>query len=195
MTPTEAQSSSMGKVIELERYRETSGRSLPSGQPVQVDGTLAHAQPSPGETARALSELYPGSSSNSLLEIALKHIEDGFHICERVLDMLLEDETFHADLEAMRLGPIFVELFCCREIGEGFANTADSLINALRSCKANSLTREQILVIRDTLEALYQSPALTFDASLLLVEKLNNVDLDTEPELNAIAELDAASDP
>jgi hypothetical protein len=109
--------------------------------------------------------------------------------------MLIEDEIFHADLEAMRLEPIFVELFCCREIGEGFANTVDSLINALHSCRTSSLTRDQMLAIRAALEALYQAPALTFEASLLLVEKLNDANFDTEPELNAIAELDEASDP
>lgn len=136
--------------------------------------------------ARPVSELYPGLSNDSVLHNALTTTSQGIAICSTALELFRAGRHMDADLECMRLPAIAAELFCCRSIGEGLANASDALMTSLRLLAGGPMEAEQILAIKTCLETMHDSPAMSFEESLEVVDILEDSGLRTEPSLGAL---------
>lgn len=182
------------QIIELAKYAKTrvaSGASPEVAQDLQqlsvASGTVS-TESKWREERRAISEFYPGLSDSSLLQRAMQLMADALGICQRVLEHLEGEDVIEADLECMRLKSVLVELFCCREIGEGYANTIDALLTGVRRFKDGPMERAQVLAIRECLHKIYDAPALSFDESFALIDLLEEAGFLTEPDLSGLAD-------
>jgi hypothetical protein len=104
-------------------------------------------------------------------------------------------DPISADDKMNRLLPVLKELFCCRELGEGFAATINSLICCVQNQGDAIWTGTQLKRFMDVLDSIRSEPYLQFESALTHIECLEAVGLLAEPrELEALSDwLDAQS--
>lgn len=169
----------MATITDLQEYSQTKF----AKSSLAANASVRDVDQRSNEGSRPISELYPGLEDSSLLNQAQRMASEALGICDNALVLIREDDLVQADIEIMRLVPIATELFCCRAIGEGFANLADTLLTSLTMLEGDTLNVQQLIAIRSGFEELYDSPGLSFDDSLGLSDRLEAANLRTSSDL------------
>jgi len=87
----------------------------------------------------------------------------------------------------LRLQVLLPELFCCREIGDGFGAIVNALKYSFANASGNLFTRGQLETIVRVLSTLSNEPFLRFETAVDLISDLEDSGLDVDPPV--IAEL------
>ena len=130
-----------------------------------------------------IEEIYPASKDvRPELGTAINLLNEATVYADSALEFLDNDAPMRSDDSLMKAHAVLPELFCCRSIGDGFANVIISLFHAIANANGNVLNRDQIFVIRKCLYRLKSEPFLSFEDSLGLVTHLEDNGLSIEPE-------------
>lgn len=73
------------------------------------------------------------------------------------------------------------ELFCLREIGDGFATVANALLSAVENLPGGMATMEQLHAIRQRCVRIQVEPYLSTADADVQVDRLERAGLQTEP--------------
>jgi hypothetical protein len=171
---------------------------------VQEDGTQIDARAGkPKSNVEFLSEsstpttrlgtedLYPDPATRSVpLHAALTLLYEAQVCLRSALDDRRAGDTLSADDQVCKFAAIMPELFCCREIGDGFALSVTSMFHAVQNRHGLPLEEKHILSLLFLLQFLRHNVFCTFESALDATEKLTTSGLHTDPPvLTPIGEL------
>lgn len=128
-----------------------------------------------------LEQLYPASAElNTSLSKVLILLSQCLQRVDRAIDYYRNGDAILADDQTHHLLVLLDELFCLREISEGFASVVNGCTNAIRNMHGEPIQEDGLLALNSCLLALKKKPLISFDDSLELVERLENADLNTD---------------
>lgn len=138
-----------------------------------------------------IDALYPSAPGIiSPLGLALEHLKEAITDTEIAEELLVDRDLIRADDRMQLVHARLYELFAQRDIGDGFGAVINACLSGLENTLGESLRVDQIQTIRFCLWKLRQQPLIDFDASVVLVGKLEKCGLRVQPEtMEAIADL------
>ena len=117
-----------------------------------------------------------------LLQAARKYLNEAMESAKR-------EDWFASDNAMMLFENLLPELFCCREIGDGFGLIINDL-NVILKNKYQPFNLSQISIIYNVVTSLYHRPFLDFDQALDKIEVFRKNGLNPDiAELDALAEI------
>ena len=182
----------MADIIRLDIYREQATPSPTNFDPqVQVKDELdTGSRASEGQFVRP-DRLYPLGDSKTLdLQQALKLISEAKSHLSEALRSTDENDRVGSELEMQHLKPLMAELFCHRNIGEGFATTISCIFYSIYNNGALEFTRDQIIAINLAIKKISEDPFIKYDKALDLTDGLEEVGFAVEPsEFEGLADI------
>ena len=129
-----------------------------------------------------IDHLYPASSETrpDLLK-ALRLMADAVSALESARAACARNNEIDADRYVQRLQMMLEDLFSCRKLGDGYANTINSIHFSLINQHGKPLTARQISAVWRTLKELRAHPFMGFEDSLQLVDGLSDTELEVTP--------------
>jgi hypothetical protein len=95
---------------------------------------------------------------------------------------LLDSDPIASDDAMNHLTPLLTELFCCREIGQGFSSVSNALLCAVQNHATERWQRHQLIAVARELSGLRAEPFLRFENAIDAVERLESAGLVPEPK-------------
>lgn len=114
------------------------------------------------------------STSLSSATILLK---EGIDYLDAIIKLIDDEEMLGAHDTLMLFRRLLPELYCCRDLGEGFEEIVRSVNMAAENIGDGNLDREQAVAIRFILRILQREPFIKYDAALDRVIQLDQVGL------------------
>lgn len=180
-----------GELEHLQDYRRKGSRdnatAMPrtSGvllKPAVAEWTIKASDPEEGAIrAFKTEDLYPGEDAASSLNTALRLIDSAQERLHSAVEYFEAEQYIEADLEAMQVRPALIGLFCCRSLGDGFANVIDGMLNGLRRLAGDALDLAQLAATQRCMDLLRQSPFLSFEESMQVIRILEEAGLKPYP--------------
>ena len=164
---------------------------LPIAPQVRVTGVEAmEVEPSSGQQI-STEQLYPGREGlSSELDTALRLLAMGEERVQEALMALRNGEPIPADHALQRLQAMLPELFCLRELGDGFGMIVNALIWSFQNLDGSLLGEPQVRGVAQALKTLRTEPFTTVNAAVDLVTCLENIGFVTEPpQMDILADL------
>jgi len=129
------------------------------------------------------NDLYPLSAElNHVLSRALNLLQEGVRHLDDALSALLEDDdAISSDDALQRFQALLPELFCCRDLGDGFGVIVSSTYHALRNLFGTPLNENQLRTVRSIVQRLYTEPYIAFDEAVDEINSLEEVGLEVTP--------------
>jgi hypothetical protein len=126
-------------------------------------------------------ELYPANDFNYVLSSAIKLLSEGIeHIGEAILT-LRDGDLILSDDAVQRFQALLPELFCCRNIGDGFGTIINALYHAMNHRGTNPFSEKQLSAIRKALLKIHSEPYIGYEESVEEVMSLEAAALEVDP--------------
>lgn len=135
---------------------------------ISIDQLYHAEEGSRPDLIRALSIMANGIEA---LELSRRAIQDG--------NLMLADQFL------LSFQSLLPDLFGCRKIGDGFANTINAIHFAFVNRKGKPLTFDQTNLLWRIMKELRNGPFLSFDMSLEFVSQLEDASLAVYPSILA----------
>jgi hypothetical protein len=123
-----------------------------------------------------LSELYPLTHElKPELGAAISLLEEGINHIDVAINMIIENDIISSDDAIQRFQALLPELFCCRNLGDGFGAIVTSIFNSLTNLEGVPANLEQLEVIRKITARILTEPFIVFDEAvdeIMLFEKV-----------------------
>jgi hypothetical protein len=129
------------------------------------------------------AELYPVRAAFSIEHItALRLLGLAIGRTKRALDALSQsDDILAADIEIQKIQVLLPELFCCRELGDGFGTIVNAFMSAFEVLQGDTLSAAQLRMLAQVFQLLREQPFLGTDEADRQIEKLESVGLNPYP--------------
>ncbi len=172
----------MKNVIRL--HKETTGNPDSGDTGIEIDNSsirFSASTPRIPEEYISSEELYPANDFNYVLSSAIKLLSEGIeHIGEAILrvrdgDLILSDDA------VQRFQALLPELFCCRNLGDGFGTIINALFHAMNHRMTHPFSEKQLIAIRKTLLRIHSEPYIGYEESVEEVMSLEAAGLEVDP--------------
>ena len=128
-----------------------------------------------------LEQLYPASAElNTLLSRAYILLGQALQRLDRAIDYCRSGDPILADDQVNHLRVVLDELFCARELSEGFASVVNACSNGIRNLHGAMAEEKQLLALNSCVLALRKKPLISFDASLEMIDRLEASGFDVD---------------
>ncbi len=112
-------------------------------------------------------DLYPlRGKLNPILASAIRLIEEGIDNLNEAIKALSEDDLISSDDSLQKFQALLPELFCCREIGDGFGSMISSIHHAINNSTDDFLNEKQLKAIQKILRRIYSEPYISYDEAV-----------------------------
>jgi len=129
-----------------------------------------------------LDDLFPTREfGNKRLTNALALLDRAVEHIDHAIQLSNSDDCVGADDEFQRLGVLLPELFCCRDIGDGFGSVVNGLWSALQNLQGKAASPQQLVAFGHILRKIRNEPLLSEDTAVELLVSLEERDLTVEP--------------
>jgi hypothetical protein len=142
---------------------------------VQQEGIVERA------SVISIDEIYRAPEVSIELGAALRLLRETISNCGEALSALEKGEPIEADAAMLRVRVELPELFCCRAIGDGFAEIINAVQSVFENLNGELFTAGQVEAVRKALIAIRNEPRMPFDKSLSHVSTMEEMGLKTEP--------------
>jgi len=142
-----------------------------------------------------VADIYPDLSAGSSLAIVFKVVPDVVARLHLARESLVQENLIAADDNVCHARALLTELFCCRDLGDGFGMLINGLMIAFENRRGIPLEATQVQSVVSSLERLLREPALDVNDAADELLALDSSGLQTDPaELDALADLDRGED-
>ena len=132
---------------------------------------------------------FPKGDSPTLLSSALRLIDDSMNLINDAKGQLEGGSEILADDLVVHFQRLLPELFCCRDLGDGFGIVVVSMFHGMNNENGMPLDRVKIQVLYATLYLLRREPYMNVDRAVELVGLMEDKGFRIEPsELAVLAE-------
>lgn len=154
---------------------ELSPRKPPRSEGVVTDGIVMRAP------VISIDDIYRAPEAGTKLSTVLRLLREGVSNCNEALSALANDEPIEADALMLKVRTTLPELFCCRDIGDGFAEIINAVQSAFENLDGRMFSSDQVRAVKSVLAAVRNEPRMSFEKSLGHVSTLEDVGLKSEP--------------
>lgn len=136
-----------------------------------------------------LSDLYPVESlAPPHLHTALRLLGEGVKYLDDALSLHDEKDIVESDDRVQQLQQLLPELFCCRELGDGFAALILGIFHALQNQRGQPLTRDQVEGVRLALFRLREHPFMSLARAEEHLKAVDATEMNTFSERFSVIE-------
>lgn len=168
------------EIIDLADYKRTHQPLEQTFQAVVRRNDAIEIDPPANETR--IDDLYAGDTPIAqLISQARKLLAKCDAHAKMALRNTSDGDRVASDNEISLLQADLPELFCCRQLSDGFGSIILGLFHALKNRSGAPLDQDHIFAISETIEALYNNPFMPFTDSLDYLDKISNSGLNVEP--------------
>jgi hypothetical protein len=129
------------------------------------------------------NELYPLSFElKPELATALRLLEEGIQEMNVSVAMLEEGDLLSSDDALQRFQALLPELFCCRDLGDGFGAIINAVFHSLINLQGSPANNEQLRTLLNIMNRISTEPFIEFEEAVAEIMLLEGVGLITEPE-------------
>jgi hypothetical protein len=137
--------------------------------------------------APTIDDLYPIEEERApSLRAALPLLAEAYELIFSARENYRYNDFIGSDDHISRLISMLPELFCCRDIGEGFAAIVSGTFYSLANLKGSPLNGEQLKSVLSAISVLQDEPFLSFDKSLDILDRMEEAGFDIEPSAFAV---------
>lgn len=119
--------------------------------------------------------LYPlASELNPKLATAMQLLEEGVCQLDEAINMFIENNLLSSDDALQRFQALLPELFCCRDLGDGFGAVVNAVFHSLKNLEGMPANREQLFAIKKIINRIATEPFLSIEEAvdeIILIEK------------------------
>jgi hypothetical protein len=126
-------------------------------------------------------DLYPLYTEHSFLSSAIQLLEEGIKYLNESIKMLNKDDLLSSDDALQRFQALLPELFCCRNLGDGFGAVVNSIFHSLKNLDGIPLNGKQLEAVLKTVRRIYTEPYIAFNEAVEEIMSLENTELEMEP--------------
>ncbi len=127
-------------------------------------------------------DLYPDIHSNSLtFSTAIGLLAEVNNNILNAISSLKDGENYESDDFVIRCFPLLPELFCCRDIGDGYSAIIVALNYSLKNKQGEPLEIEELTVISKLIRRLISEPFISHSEAIEEICKLENFGFCVEP--------------
>lgn len=153
---------------------------------VTVTTSTIESQPPSTETATdqyPTERLYPVEETRGAeLNNSIQLISEALELTNEALETIQEDNIFGSEDAMQRVHLILPELFCCRELGDGFGMIVMGLFHAYKDLNGKPLNKEQICQYQYLLKTLLNEPFLSAEEAINKLVYLEELGLSINPK-------------
>ncbi|MEN6373833.1 MAG: hypothetical protein ABFD75_03490 [Smithella sp.] len=166
--PTDSTGGDVLKEIEKSGFRST---------------TPIMASSSADEPSIPIRELYPlASEIKPELSTALHLLEEGIEDINISIKMLMENDLISSDDAIQRFQALLPELFCCRNLGDGFGAIVNAIFHSLKNLNGIPASLEQLKVIQKITNRILTEPFISFEEAVDEIILFDTVELISESD-------------
>lgn len=108
-------------------------------------------------------------------------LQENAGLVAQALTLLKDDDLIGSDDKIIQLHLSLPELFCYRDIGDGFGVIINGLYHALQNNNGMPLSENRLAAINTVIEALTVEPFISFDDALEHLDTLEDAGFDLSP--------------
>ena len=175
----------MGKVLEFRpsitsRSDDTARKSeFEDDQPLIRTSTLGEQTP---QGYIATEDLYPDRDIfNPTLSAAIQLLGESLDHINESVRMLLDKDSISSDDALQRFQALLPELFCCRDLGDGFGAIISSIYHAVNNMKPVPLGESQLTAIRNILRRIHSEPFIGYEEAIEEIMLLESAGFEVAP--------------
>ena len=125
---------------------------------------------------------YPSPDAMSrVFGTALKLLREAEENAERALEAAKEGDELGADDATYAIKPLLPELFCCRQLGEGFGLIVSGLLSAFQNLSGQAMNVDQIKAVAACIRWLRVEPRASLESADDQIATLEAVGLNPDP--------------
>lgn len=129
-----------------------------------------------------IDQLYPEQGATSpVLATALSLLTSAIDSLAKSTIAIGRGELIESDEEAMRCQAVLPELFCCRELGDGFASVVNAVKLAFRNSGGTLFSKSQLEAMQIALGRIRAEPYLNFEIAVEIIAYLEDANLVVDP--------------
>jgi glutaredoxin-related protein len=175
-----------GNVVNIRDYapKATAAESLPHEKAPARTSLTIEVRDAVGGTVAPIADLYPEDAGRSLpLASALSLLAEGLAAIDGAIAARGESDVVASDDRLMQFFALTPELFCCRDLGDGFSQAVASLCALHVNFDTVDISEEQLRALRRFVSGLREAPFLSLESAIDAQMKLEGVGLpiDLEP--------------
>jgi len=141
----------------------------------------SHQEQASGEHI-PIEDLYPlREEFNPALSSAIKLLAESLVYINEALEMLIQDDLISSDDATQRFQALLPELFCCRDIGDGFGSIINSIYHALKNMAGNPLSENQLRAIMEIIKRISTEPFIEYGEAVEEIIMLETLGFDVDP--------------
>ncbi|MFN0169513.1 MAG: hypothetical protein ACKV22_24085 [Bryobacteraceae bacterium] len=134
-------------------------------------------------------DLYRGGPP-SVLGNALRLLATGKEEVREALAAVRRGQVIESDDAIQRFQSLLPELFCCRQLGDGFGAVINALKFVFNNRRGQPLEEKHIQLLSQTVENLRFEPFIAFDKAAQIIARLEDAGLEVDPpELTILTDL------
>lgn len=137
------------------------------------------------KTAQKVSkveDIYPEIQSSSILGTILNLLDKSLETIQLAKRELEQGNEVYSDVYVLEFQGLLDELFCNREVGDGFGMVINSLLSLFENLDGNFLNIIQITTIYRILHVIRAKPFLSESEAIELTQYLEDSELEIEPK-------------
>jgi len=129
----------------------------------------------------ATEDLYPVRDRfNPVLSAAFQLIGEGLDHIDESVTMLLDGDLISSDDALQKFQALLPELFCCRDLGDGFGTIISSIYHAINNMN-DILNKSQLIAIRKILKRILSEPFIGYEEAVEEIMHLEVAGLEVAP--------------
>lgn len=163
----------------------TGSSSLPRVPRTPSEDIQIFSEQAIGNTAAVISidRLYDRTESSAELIRVLDLLSEATEILQEARSLAAASNLIESDRLVMRFQLILKQLFAFRKFGDGFGNMVNSMTISLVNKKGQILGQQELTALWRIIKDLRERPFLGFEASLDLVENLEDAGFEVDPSV------------
>lgn len=126
-------------------------------------------------------ELYPLHADHVLLSTALLLLDEGANYLNDSIRMFDDGDMLGSDDALQGFQALLPELFCCRDLGDGFGAIVNSVFHSLKNLDGVPLNKKQLQTVRQIVRRIATEPFISLDEALEEIGLLQDAGLEVEP--------------
>lgn len=128
------------------------------------------------------AELYPlASELNPKLATSLRLLSEGIQLLDEAIQKFSDNDLIASDDSIQRFQALLPELFCCRDLGDGYGASINAVFHSLQNLRGTIANQQQLKAIHHIISRLLTEPFIEFDEAMDEMGALEEAGFTIEP--------------
>ena len=127
-------------------------------------------------------DLYPVREEyNPVLTMAMQLLEEGIDYIKESVRTCVEEDWISSDDAVQRFQALLPEMFCCRDLGDGFGAIISSVYHAINNMNDATLNKRHLQAILYILKRIHSEPFIEYEEAVEEIMHLESAGFEVSP--------------